>query len=60
MRKHISIDAIECSDLQYVEQAQCYVCMDLFTETDVDFCMRCKFREQRRKEDAIRKGRRNG
>lgn len=60
MRKHISLDTIECPHLQYVRQAGCYVCMDSYTDTDIGFCMNCKFRELRRKEDAIRKGRRNG
>lgn len=51
MREHISLDSIDCEDLQYVKTAHTWVCLDAFCDLDdVEFCMRCKFAKAEEKE----------
>lgn len=61
MSEHIKFDGFDCEDLQYVNAVKCWVCLDLFIElNDVDFCFRCKFSRQLKRERLIREGKLNG
>ena len=56
MSKHIKFDGFECDNLAYVKGGDCWVCLKLFCELDdVEFCFRCKFERQLRKERLMRK-----
>ena len=42
MDNHIHFSAIDCDGLQYVNKAECYVCLyEAYDLTDTDLCMRC-------------------
>lgn len=61
MSEHIKFDGFDCEDLQYVKAGKCWVCLDLSIElNDVDFCFRCKFSRQLKRERLIREGKLNG
>ena len=61
MSKHIKFDGFYCKNLQYVKQGNCWVCLKNFIELDdVEFCFRCKFERQLRREELIREGLING
>lgn len=61
MSEHIKFDGFYCKYLQYVEQGNTWVCVDKCVElTDVDYCFRCKFARQLKREELIRKGILNG
>ena len=61
MSKHIKFDGFGCKYLQCVRQGDTWVCLDNFFElTDVDFCFRCKFARQLRRENLIKEGIVNG
>lgn len=57
MRNKIDFSCIFCDGLQYVPQSLSYVCVTHCIDLkDTDICMRCKFRELRRKERRKRSG----
>ena len=59
MSNHIHFSCIDCDDLQYIKQGECYVCLLHCIELDdTDKCMREKFKELERKErrNVVRSG----
>lgn len=42
MDNHIHFSAIDCDMLQYVDKAECYVCLyEAYDLTDTELCMGC-------------------
>lgn len=61
MSKHIKFDGFKCDKLQYVKQGNTWICLTGFMELDdVEFCFRCKFTKQLKREKLIREGKLHG
>ena len=55
MDNHIDFSCIECENLQYIDKAQCFVCIgECIDLKDTDLCMRCKFDAQLRRERRLK------
>lgn len=61
MKKYHPFESIDCPDLQYVRNGNCWVCLAICCElSDPEDCMRCKFEKQRKQEERIRKEMKRG
>lgn len=61
MSRHIKFDGFDCKNLVYIKAANCWTCIeDCIDLDDVEFCFRCKFARQLKKERMIREGKLDG
>lgn len=57
MSKHIQFDGFDCKFLEYSKGGNCWTCLAHYIDLDdVEFCFRCKFARQAKREEQIRRG----